>query len=53
MALRRVAPAQAGCGEAWATLADVTKAAQAFLDPALAGRLDATWEPARWRWLLH
>ena len=38
---------------AWATVADVTKAAQAFLDPALAGRLDATWEPARWRWLLH
>lgn len=38
---------------AWATLAEVTKAAQAFLDPVLAGRLDATWEPVGWRWLLH
>jgi hypothetical protein len=35
---------------AWPTLADVTTAAQAFLDPVLAGRRDATWEPARWVW---
>lgn len=35
---------------AWPTLVAVTKAAQAFLDPVLAGGLDATWEPEAWRW---
>lgn len=35
---------------AWSTLDEVTKAAQAFLDPVLAGGLDATWEPERWGW---
>lgn len=35
---------------AWPTLDEVTKAAQAFLDPILAGGLDATWEPGRRRW---
>lgn len=34
----------------WATLEDVTKAAQSFLDPVLAGGLDATWEPTAWTW---
>jgi predicted nucleotidyltransferase component of viral defense system len=34
----------------WPTLDDVTKAAQAFLDPVLAGGLDATWEPESWSW---
>jgi len=38
---------------AWPTLDDVTKAAQAFLDPVLAGRLDATWEAAGWSWRLR
>lgn len=35
---------------AWSTLADVTTAARAFLDPVLAGGLDATWDPAGWTW---
>lgn len=35
---------------AWATLDEVTKAAQEFLDPVLAGGVDATWEPAHWSW---
>lgn len=35
---------------AWATLDDVTAAARAFLDPVLAGELEATWMPAEWRW---
>ena len=35
---------------AWPSLADVVRAAQAFLDPVLAGGLDATWEPKRWSW---
>ncbi|WP_437570536.1 nucleotidyl transferase AbiEii/AbiGii toxin family protein [Sorangium sp. So ce542] len=35
---------------AWPTLDDVARAAQAFLDPVLAGGLDATWEPAGWKW---
>jgi hypothetical protein len=30
---------------AWPTLDDVTRAAQAFLGPVLAGSLDAIWEP--------
>jgi len=34
----------------WPTLVDVTKAAQAFLDPVLAGGLDAAWDPAAWKW---
>lgn len=38
---------------AWPTLDEVTKAAQAFLNPVLAGGLDATWEPERWGWRLH
>ncbi len=35
---------------AWRTLADVTTAAKAFLDPILAGERNARWEPASWRW---
>jgi hypothetical protein len=38
---------------AWPTLEDVASAAQAFLDPVLAGSLDATWEHADWGWRLH
>lgn len=38
---------------AWPTLDAVTKAAQAFLDPVLAGGLDATWEAEAWIWRLH
>ena len=34
----------------WTTLDDVTAAAKAFLDPVLAGGLDATWRPTDWRW---
>ncbi len=34
----------------WLTLDVVTKAAQSFLDPVLAGGLDATWEPELWSW---
>jgi hypothetical protein len=34
----------------WPTLADVTRAAQAFLDPVLAGELDAAWNPKTWNW---
>jgi len=34
----------------WLTLDDVTKAAQAFLDPVLAAPLDATWSPKTWSW---
>ncbi len=34
----------------WTTLSDITSAAKAFLDPVLAGGLDATWLPAEWRW---
>jgi hypothetical protein len=30
------------------TLDEVTKAAKAFLDPVLAGNLDAVWSPANW-----
>ena len=37
---------------AWITLDEVTKAAQTFLDPVLAGELDATWEPETWSWRL-
>ena len=35
---------------AWPTLDEVTKAAKAFLDPVLAGDLDATWSPEIWSW---
>lgn len=35
---------------AWPTLAEVTAAARAFLDPVLAGGLDATWSPGAWAW---
>lgn len=35
---------------AWPTLAAVTTAVRAFLDPVLAGGLDATWDPAAWTW---
>lgn len=35
---------------AWATLADVTRAVQTFLDPVLAGDLDAKWSPVTWSW---
>jgi hypothetical protein len=34
----------------WAALDDVTKAAQTFLDPVLAGALEARWEPSTWTW---
>lgn len=35
---------------AWTTLAEVTDAAKAFLDPLLAGDLDAVWHPKTWTW---
>ena len=35
---------------AWPTLDDVTKAAQAFLDPVLVGGLDAVWNSGTWTW---
>ena len=35
---------------AWATLDAVTAAARAFLDPVLAGGVDAIWEPDGWAW---
>lgn len=34
----------------WATLDEATRAVQMFLDPVLAGPLEATWEPAEWAW---
>lgn len=34
----------------WSTLDEVTAAARAFLDPMLAGDVDAIWEPAVWAW---
>jgi hypothetical protein len=37
----------------WPTLDVVTKAAQAFLDPVLAGDLDARWDSASWHWHPH
>ncbi len=33
---------------AWTTLDEVTRAAKAFLDPVLAGDVDATWNPESW-----
>jgi predicted nucleotidyltransferase component of viral defense system len=34
----------------WPTLDEVTQAAKAFLDPVLAGDLDAVWSPETWMW---
>lgn len=34
----------------WSTLEEVTQAAQAFLNPVLAGTIAATWTPEQWRW---
>lgn len=34
----------------WTTLDEVTLAAKAFLDPVLAGDLDAAWSPETWTW---
>lgn len=34
----------------WTTMAAVTQAAQAFLNPVLTGGLDARWAPEEWRW---
>jgi len=34
----------------WRTLTEVTAAAQAFLDPVLAGERAAQWDPSTWRW---
>ncbi|MDF3069635.1 MAG: hypothetical protein K0R38_5236 [Polyangiaceae bacterium] len=38
---------------AWLTLPDLIGAVQAFLDPVLAGGLDATWDPVAWGWRAH
>lgn len=35
---------------AWRTLAEATAAVQSFLDPVLAGGLDADWTPTAWAW---
>lgn len=35
---------------AWRTLEAVTQAAQAFVTPVLAADLNASWEPAEWKW---
>jgi hypothetical protein len=35
----------------WVTLAAVRGAAALFLDPVLAGGLDATWDPKGWTWI--
>ncbi len=34
----------------WLSLAAVTKAAKAFVDPVLAGVVTATWNPSTWGW---
>jgi hypothetical protein len=34
----------------WTTLEEVTKAAQAFLDPVLARDVEGVWDPAEWSW---
>jgi hypothetical protein len=36
---------------AWTKLNEVTAAVRQFLDPVLAGGLDATWSPSTWTWL--
>jgi hypothetical protein len=40
----------AGSSDDWHTLADVTAAASAFLDPVLAHASPATWNPGSWQW---
>jgi hypothetical protein len=35
---------------AWPALTEITAAASTFLDPVLAGELDAQWEPTSWAW---
>ncbi|WP_346660442.1 nucleotidyl transferase AbiEii/AbiGii toxin family protein [Nannocystis sp. RBIL2] len=35
----------------WATLAEVTSAARAFVEPALGDDAAAEWDPAAWAWL--
>jgi hypothetical protein len=35
---------------AWTTLDEVTKAAKSFLDPVLAGDVEAIWTPESWTW---
>jgi hypothetical protein len=35
---------------AWTSLDEVMKAAKAFLDPVLAGDVDAIWSPESWAW---
>jgi len=35
---------------AWSTLGDVTAAVRTFLDPVLAGSLEAAWNPSSWKW---
>ena len=37
-------------GLVWPTLDEVTKAAQTFLAPVLAGELAGTWDPSSWAW---
>lgn len=37
----------------WRTLQELIEAVQAFLDPVLAGGLDARWDPAAWKWRAH
>ena len=37
----------------WATLDELTSAAQAFLDPVLSDGLDAIWQPNVWSWRPH
>jgi len=34
----------------WKQLADVTAAAQAFLNPVLGSRIDSAWQPGNWHW---
>jgi hypothetical protein len=36
---------------AWASLEEVTEAVQSFLDPVLAGGLEAAWDTAAWSWM--
>jgi hypothetical protein len=35
---------------AWPTLADVTRAARAFLEPVLRSEAGPTWIPDNWSW---
>ena len=37
-------------GLEWTTLEEVIEAARAFVDPILAGKLDAFWDPNTWSW---